>query len=231
MIWRSIIVGVAGLVLLLGTFTVSAEDPTPTPTPSFDMSATVTTSSGTIPGPGCPYTGGWTEFSGPDGTRYAHISQINVITGCETPTPAPTPEPTAAPASTTVDDPALTYFGTWAVYTGSGKYGPGDHWTATSGSAYGLLFTGTAVTLYMQTAPWMAIASVSVDGGPAVDFDAYATTTTQQVAFFRSAPLAPGVHRVIVRHTGRWNPAATEHQLTVDRVDITGGVIVPPLTQ
>lgn len=217
-----------------------------TPVPSFDITATVTPTTAPhldVPGEE-PVAGGNYSFTTADGTQYRVYEQTNRVLGTgptatpaptstPTPSPVPTPTPTPAPVVTSYDDPVLTYFGTWGVYTGSGKYGPGDHFTRDFTASYGVLFTGS-VTLYTQTAPWMAIASVSLDGGPAVEFDAYAATATQGVAFFRAGPLAPGVHRVIVHHTGRTNPAGTSfanggQQVTVDRVDITDGAIVAPL--
>src|SRR5439155_20398934 len=153
-----------------------------------------------------------------DGLQYHVYTQTNLVT-------------TVAP----YDDSAFTYFGTWAVYgPDSTKYGGSDHFTRDPAASCGFLFSGTAVAVYTQTAPWMAIVSFSVDGGLAADFDAYAATATQQVVAFRSGPPAPGKHRILVRNTGRLDSAATTLAnggglVTVDRADIGNGALIPPL--
>src|SRR5439155_2769536 len=123
-------------------------------------------------------------YTGPDGLQYHVYTQTNLVT-------------TVAP----YDDSAFTYFGTWNTYgPDSALYGGSDHWSDDPAASYGFLFSGTGVTVYVQTAPWFGIASYAVDGGMGTDFDAYSPARANQVVAFRSGPLAPGTHRLIVRN-------------------------------
>jgi len=154
-------------------------------------------------------------YTGPDGVQYHVYTQTNLVT-----------------TATTYDDSAFTYFGTWNTYgPDSALYGGSDHWSDDPAASYGFLFSGTGVTVYVQTAPWFGIASYAVDGGMGTDFDAYSPARANQVVAFRSGPLAPGTHRLIVRNTGRKNPANTNAfvRLETDRADIGNGAIIPPL--
>lgn len=253
MAWRAALVAilmVAAAAMVTGD---ASGSPNAEPTPSFDVNGTALTGPGSMltGGPGCPYAGGFTEFTGPDGTRYAHISQINIITSpCPSATPLPTaaptpsPSPTPAPVVTKVDDAAFTYFGAaagiapatttaWTAYPLDtfNKYGVGDHASGVTNAAFGFIFTGTEVRLFSAVAPYHGIAAVSLDGSAAVDVDFYSSTRMDQAPVYYSGALAPGIHRIIVKVTGRKNAASTDVGITADRADITGGTIIPPLSK
>lgn len=200
-----------------------------------------------VPSDEVAVTGGSYYFDGPDGTRYHVIHQINRV-GAAAPTPSPTAAPSSspspAPTIVTVDDAAFTYFGAanglapatttaWAANDLGGlpKYGVGDHSSTTTAAAYGLIFTGTQVRLYAATAPFHGIASVSLDSAAASDVDLYSAARADQALIYDSGVMAAGIHRVLVRVTGRKNAASTNVVVAADRADIVGGAIIPPLSK
>lgn len=232
------------LALLLAPARASAEIPPPSPTPP--------NAPGTpLSGPGCPATGSWSELVLADGTRIHHISQVNVIAPGASPTPCPgyavptyqpTPPPTPAPPALVAhyEDDQLTYFGAtgqlcpscWRAFgstSSTPKSGTGDHSASTAGLAYGWIFTGTRTDLLAAYAPYHGIASVRLDDGVAVDVDLYSAVRADQIVVWTSGALPDGVHRVVVKVTGRKNPASSDTIVSADRVDITGGILITPL--
>jgi hypothetical protein len=243
---RWIAFGLLGLLMatpaLLTPTRASAEIAPATPTPSFITSAAVAIgpAPGTpLSGPGCPATGSWSEIVMPDGTRLNHISQVNIIAPGVSPTPCPgyavpSASPSAPPDTsvTRVEDELFTYFGAWTAYLASPQFpksGIGDHASAITGAAYGILFTGSEVRLYGAKAPYHGIATVRIDGSVPFDVDLYAAIRVDQTLVWSSGTLVPGVHRVLVTVSGRKNAASSDFSVNADRIDLVGGAFIPPL--
>lgn len=238
------------LALAIASSRASAEIPPPSPTPSFSLSATATFGPALglpIAGPGCPATASWSILSSPlpDGSYYVHISQVNILSPASTPcpgttpvptpspSPEPTPTPTPVPTVTRVEDEVLTYTGLWDLFPPSASFpksGRGDHSSKAVGATYGMIFTGTQINLIATYAPHHGIGSLRIDDGPLVDVDFYAFVRADQAVVWRSGPLGPGVHRLVMTVTGRKNPSSTDTYISIDAIDITDGALIPPLS-
>jgi len=95
-------------------------------------------------------------------------------------------------------------------------------WTATAGSTATVRFKGHQLTWFGMKEPFSTIATVSVDGGAAVDVDPYAATASAgTVALYTSPVLAEGSHTAVITMTSRRNSASTGgSSITFDRAQI-----------
>ncbi|TDX81019.1 O-glycosyl hydrolase [Rathayibacter sp. PhB151] len=84
-----------------------------------------------------------------------------------------------------------------------------------------LSFTGTKVALRGVTGPTAGIARVSIDGGPPTDLDLYAAQRHGDQLIWQSPDLASGPHTLEFRHTGRFNPQASQSVSALDRAEVT----------
>ncbi|MCP3137945.1 Ig-like domain-containing protein [Pyxidicoccus xibeiensis] len=113
------------------------------------------------------------------------------------------------------------YTGTWQTGTGTGKYQQDDHYASATGAAFSVRFSGTQARLYGSAASHHGIASVSIDGGAAVDVDFYASTRQDQKLLWTSPQLSAGPHTLTVTVSGRKNTASSGYVINADRVDLT----------
>jgi hypothetical protein len=93
--------------------------------------------------------------------------------------------------------------------------------TETPGAKATLTFRGTAVSWSGARMPAGGIASVSVDGGVAIDVDTYFPTNKIQGVVFAATGLADSSHTLTIEATGRKNAASTGIQIVVDAFDVT----------
>jgi hypothetical protein len=93
--------------------------------------------------------------------------------------------------------------------------------TDTPGATVTLTFRGTAVSWSGARMPAGGIASVSVDGGVAIDVDTYSPTNKIQGVVFAATGLADSSHTLTIEATGRKNAASTGIQIVVDAFDVT----------
>ncbi|ATB28678.1 cellulase family glycosylhydrolase [Melittangium boletus] len=113
------------------------------------------------------------------------------------------------------------YSGTWESGTGTGKFQGDDHFSHAANASFTVRFTGTQAKLYGSTAPHHGIASVSIDGGSAVDVDFYASTRQDQKLLWTSPTLSSATHTLKVTVSGRKNASSSGITLNADRVDLT----------
>lgn len=136
-------------------------------------------------------------------------------------------------------DPAVTFTGAWAeaptglFWSGSGAGNPGEPTVgAMVTEAAGATATlqdndrhlntrGTSISWVGYRGPDAGIATVSVDGGPAVEVDTYAAVFKLQEVLFTASGLADTEHTLTITATGRKNPAASAAKIFVDAFDVT----------
>ena len=113
------------------------------------------------------------------------------------------------------------YSGTWGYCSScseaNGLYDGDAHYSLTASSTVSFTFTGTQVELFGVNSPDSGIADVSLDGGTAVPVDFYASTRTEDAAFYTSPSLTSGSHTVVVTVTGTKDSSATNYWFTMDR--------------
>ena len=108
------------------------------------------------------------------------------------------------------------------AYNNSFKY------AYTTGDRTVFTFSGTQAKIYGYKEPVGGIASVSVDGGIAVDVDYYAATQSMQTIFTTSV-LTSGTHTVSLTVSGRKNTASKSPTINVDKAEVFSGGGTTPL--
>ena len=107
----------------------------------------------------------------------------------------------------------------------NGFYDGTAHYSNTTGASTTFTFVGTQAQLFGVRGPDEGIASVSIDGGTAIDVDAYTPIRTEDVPLFTSTLLPSGTHTLTITVTGTKNASATNDYLTVDRAVIGSQII------
>ena len=144
----------------------------------------------------------------------------------------------AAPVlSATVDELVTTGTNRFA-YTGSSwtncggcnatAYKNSFKYAYTTGNRAVFTFSGTQAKIYGFKEPVGGKASVSVDGGTAVDIDYYAATQSVQNVFTTSV-LTSGTHTVTLTVSGRKNIASKSPTINVDKAEVYRGGGSTPL--
>jgi hypothetical protein len=124
----------------------------------------------------------------------------------ETPTSTPTPTNPPMPAGAGIyddGDPAWSYTGNWASYSGSGPYDDTLHYTSTMGDAAELTFSGTRFTLFFTKDYNRGSIEVYLDGDPdpLTTIDAYSASYAFQQSY-TSPSLTNDTHTVRLVHAG-----------------------------
>jgi len=123
-----------------------------------------------------------------------------------------------------VSDPHEDHSGDWSgggVQSAPEPVRGGARFTTTAGDALTFTFRGTSVTWQSGRGPDFGIATVQVDGGPAVDVDTYSPTPKFQEVLFRANGLANGKHTLTITATDRRNGASSGNRIVVDAFDVT----------
>ena len=124
-----------------------------------------------------------------------------------------------------VSDPHEDHSGDWSgggVQSAPEPVRGGARFTSTAGDSLTFTFRGTSVTWQSGRGPDFGIATVQLDGGPAVDVDTYSPTPRFQEVVFRANGLANGKqHTLTITATGRMNGASTGNKIVVDAFDVT----------
>jgi hypothetical protein len=126
------------------------------------------------------------------------------------------PPPPPAPAGQYDDrDPRIVYERAW----GRGRFAETSDGTLTASNSadatFRFSFNGAGVTYIYTKAFNRGIAEISIDGARQGDLDLYSPATEWQ-ARTRVVCSQPGPHTLVVRVTGRKNPAAKDTYVDVD---------------
>jgi serine protease len=112
--------------------------------------------------------------------------------------------------------PPMGYSGSFKRVLQTGASGGYVKKSAAAGHRATLAFSGTAAALVSTLGPNRGIASISVDGGPAVMVDLYAASLNPARIVWTSAALTAGAHTVVVTVPGTRNVAATKARVDID---------------
>jgi glucosylceramidase len=135
-------------------------------------------------------------------------------------------------STTTVDDSVqgtgqnqFNYLGGWSHCTGcdtggSGFFDGSNSWDNSAADTVTVTFTGTQILFYGVVGPAHGIGAVSLDGGPELMIDFYASTNAGNALLYTSALLNSGQHTLRMRVTGTQNSNATWNGINPDRIDI-----------
>jgi hypothetical protein len=119
-------------------------------------------------------------------------------------------------------DTRLTYLGVWSYGSTWSASGGSFNYTAATGAAAVVDFTGTSVKLMATTGPGYGKALVSLDGAPGEEVDFYSPTTLYKQSVYEKPGLAAGSHIVTIRCQGDRNVASSGYSISLDALDITG---------
>jgi len=113
------------------------------------------------------------------------------------------------------------YVGNWGYYAAqAGAFLNDNHWSGAANDYYQVRFSGARIDVYAAVAPNHGNAAFSIDGGPEVLVDFYASTRTDKALVWSSPSLAGGIHLLKVRVTGLKNASSSGTSIPADRVDI-----------
>lgn len=118
-------------------------------------------------------------------------------------------------------DPLISRGGSWTTTTDAGSSGGSYAWTNSVGGSSYVSFTGRTISLSAVRGPDRGIAEVYLDGVLTAAVDLYSPTVLRGTAWSYGT-LSEGDHTLLVRWSGRKNPRATAHAVTVDAYRVTG---------
>jgi N-acetylmuramoyl-L-alanine amidase len=121
-------------------------------------------------------------------------------------------------------DTQLAYTGAWTVDRNSSACGGSFRYANNSGASVTVTFTGTRLSWIAKKSPSYGKAKVTVDGGDPVVVDLYSTTTLNKQKVWSTRLLARGNHTVKIEWTGTKNAAATDTNINLDALDLTGAL-------
>jgi hypothetical protein len=122
----------------------------------------------------------------------------------------------------------FAYSANWTPITAqAGNHNSDFTQSNVAGSTVTVRFIGTQISLFGKKKPDSGIASFSIDGGPAVNADFYATAETFMSNVWTSPVLVNGPHTLTVTITGTKRTASTGTLCRVDFVDVTSDASLP----
>lgn len=124
-------------------------------------------------------------------------------------------------------DAAVTLSGEWTPSDPQYGWSGGSAVQSTAAGARAVLsFSGTSVTWFGSRGHGFGIALLSIDGGPAVQVDLYASPGQEiHSPAFTVNGLSDGPHTLTIEVTGQANHNATSNVVVVDAFDVQGLII------
>lgn len=147
---------------------------------------------------------------------------------------APAPPTFAAPGIPAIyeqTDPRLVWSEGWQQGSSAAVSGGTHALSGTAGASYSFAFTGTEFSLIGAAGPKYGLASVSVDGGPAQDFDGYSAESAFGRTLYSSGVMPEGLHAVTVTVKGTKSGASADTLVSLDAVRVTGDLVRSPAEQ
>jgi hypothetical protein len=121
-------------------------------------------------------------------------------------------------------DPYVKLIGSWAFVASQYNSGGGHVWTTDVHASMVIPFKGTQIRLLATTWIGGGVATLTLDGGSAIEVDTYAATATSTAVVWTSPVLNSGTHHLTVGLTGAKNQNALMASLTIDAVEIFGTI-------
>jgi hypothetical protein len=189
---------------------------------------------------------GCTDSSRPTSSTAAPLATGQAATSTPTTAAAPDDEVTAtdetsttlAVTSTTDDgssdsaskqtvryqqnDSHFEYSGRWKTSLSDSASGGSYAFTNSTGASVEITFVGTHLSLIAKKSPKYGKAKVALDGKNLGTIDFYGTNAVYQQKVWGSGTLKPGKHTVTITCTGTKRAAATDTNINLDAVVVTG---------
>jgi hypothetical protein len=119
-------------------------------------------------------------------------------------------------------DPHLVYAGRWKISDNAGASGGRYTFANLSGCSVTINFVGTHLSLIAKKSSSYGIAKVTLDGAVVGTIDLYSVNARYQQKVWQTATLAAGTHTVTIAWTGTKRGAATDTNINIDAVEVTG---------
>jgi tRNA A37 threonylcarbamoyladenosine biosynthesis protein TsaE len=116
----------------------------------------------------------------------------------------------------------LEYEGTWKATSDPSASGENFAFANSEGASVTIRFNGVQLTWLAKTSPAYGQAAVTVDGGAPITVDLYSAEVKWRQAVWTSDLLGSGSHTVVISWTGNKNAAATDTNINIDYLDVTG---------
>lgn len=126
----------------------------------------------------------------------------------------------ASPANDYLANPTIIKSAGWFTAKSSAYTLGQASFSNTKGATLSVPFNGTQIALVADKDPFRGIAEILIDGISEGTVDLYQSTTSNQIAVWRSATLASGDHTITVRVTGDKRPVARATYVCVDQFKI-----------
>lgn len=144
-------------------------------------------------------------------------------------TTSPSSSTTLGVTSTTVkpnryeqNDAHLVYSGEWKTSANAGASGGTFAYTNWAGGKVTITFEGTHLALIAKKSPKYGKANITLDGKNLGTIDLYNAAATYQKKVWGTGQLKPGTHTVVIAWTGAKRSAATDTNISIDCVLVTG---------
>lgn len=121
-------------------------------------------------------------------------------------------------------DSAIKYTGTWNVENSAIYNGGTGVYSNSEGASASYKFVGTSIKFISVRNNNLGIMEVLIDGVSTAMVDLYSPTLTNNMVVFEAHNLAYAEHTIVVRRTGRKNPASIETFAIVDAFEISSTV-------
>ncbi len=125
-------------------------------------------------------------------------------------------------------DARLVYTGKWSTGNSTSASGGSYGYANTSGSSLTVAFNGTHLNWVTKKSPSYGKASVSLDGGAAVEVSLYSSSTLYQQKVWTTGKLPLGPHTVTIRWTGAKGASTGGTNIGSDAFDVIGSLIQAP---
>jgi hypothetical protein len=130
----------------------------------------------------------------------------------------------SAPRRVQQTDPRITYLGEWSNWSSPAESGDSLYYTAKTGAAALVSFSGTTFELLAAKGPSGGEVSISIDGGPALYRDLYSPSSLHQQSVFERTDLADTTHTATILCGGTANPASSGSTINIDAVRVLGAL-------
>lgn len=179
---------------------------------------------------GCSSDDGATTSTGSSQPVTGSVTSTSTTLGEGTATPSSGSG--AAASSTTVvttkpnryeqGDSRLVYSGVWKTPLHHSASDGSFAYTNSAGGKVTITFEGTHLALIVKKSPKYGKANVTMDGKNLGTIDLYSAETKYQQKAWGTGQLKPGTHTVVIAWTGAKREAATETNINIDCVLVTG---------
>ena len=119
-------------------------------------------------------------------------------------------------ATTDDGDSPVNYAGTWTHSADANYFNGTKSVSLTTGSAAGMSFQGTEISIFAKKDPWLGEFDVYIDGAYDATVDTYSSVISYKTNVYSKVGLSGGWHRIQVVLNGQKNPSSGGYTVGLD---------------